>query len=594
MKKIFLSLLYFFVLASNLSAQKISFNNSKYSNIESTNDYVLLNNKTPYNPSVPFFTRMKPSAEAEYEPEFYGMSMQKLYFASSTKIYSVIELLKVDTEKLTVDNTKYYSTTPYVSVYALNDEESWNTSNKKDGNEIQETQQIFVFDTEAQAQKFVEELKLFVKVSQLYRQETWKLKQQPGFKADANTAENSKKRIKLLEQVEALIAGKKYTQLEVILIGEKYEQYSQNISNLIEHDTKSEKYIPKKDAPKDAPKQIYDNLAKMKAIRKSFETKYKTFKENFYPEMVRNDWYMKDRLNIVNRKGGLLEDFPATLAEYETIVAKIQGEKQQANKSVENANATDVSGNSPLMNAIKTRDLEKVKSLIKSKADVKYKNPKTNTSVLKYAFEVKDIPIVKEIMEYEDIKTEFKYSSYGQSKVYHEEVLYVIEKNDAELYKLFETRQGAYQQVKPDYTDKDGNYPFMMAYNLGNSQQAEMIFRFSGEKNSETQRQKDGYTLLMMAIEKNDMAFALKIMSSSGINLMNNDGYTPLMMAAERGQKEVVEAILGKDVFTKNSSGEWVAKSYDPNFVSDKGKMKGRKATDVAKNKEIKKLLTKK
>ena len=587
-------MLSFFVLVSNLSAQKISFNNSRFSEIESTNDYVLLNNKIPYNDNVPFFTRMKPSAEAEYEPEFYGMSMQKLYYASSTRIYAVIELLKVDTEKLSVDNTKYWSKTPYVRVYALNDEESWNTSNKKDGNEIQETQEIFVFDTEAQAQKFIEELKTFVKVSQLYRQEAWKLKQQPGFKADANTAENSKKRIKLLEQIEALIAGKKYTQLEVILVGEKYEQYSQNISNLIEHDMNSGKYIPKKDAPKDAPKQIYDNFAKMKAIRKSFEAKYKTFKENFYPEMVRNDWYMEDRLNIVNRKGGLLEDFPATLAEYEAIVAKIQGEKQQANKSVENANATDVYGNSPLMNAIKTKDLEKVKSLIKSKADVKYKNPKTNTSVLKYAFEVKDIPIVKEIMEYEDIKTEFKYSSYGGSKVYHEEVMYVIEKNDAELYKLFETRQGAYQQVKPDYTDKDGNYPFMMAYNLGNSQQAEMIFRFSGENNPEKQRQKDGYTLLMMAIEKNDIAFALKIMLPNGINLMNNDGYTPLMMAAERGQKEVVEAILGKDVFTKNSSGEWVAKSYDPNFVSDKGKMKGKKAIDVAKNKEIKKLLTKK
>lgn len=125
-------------------------------------------------------------------------------------------------------------------------------------------------------------------------------------------------------------------------------------------------------------------------------------------------------------------------------------------------------------------------------------------------------------MATEYVKEEFRYDpKYDGSKVFHDEMMYVIEKNDAELYKLFGTMPGAYKQVKPDYTDKDGNYPFMIAYNFGNSEQAKLIYLRSGEKNSERQRQKDGYTILMIAIEKNDIAFAKEFCTFGGLEVID-------------------------------------------------------------------------
>jgi hypothetical protein len=75
----FIALLFLFVIKSNLYAQKItSHATSGFDKIESTGDYIFLNDNTPHNPEVPFFTCMQPNSASGY-PAFYGMSMENLY-----------------------------------------------------------------------------------------------------------------------------------------------------------------------------------------------------------------------------------------------------------------------------------------------------------------------------------------------------------------------------------------------------------------------------------------------------------------------------------------------------------------------------------
>jgi|GEM_PF-4872166 len=576
MKKLLFSFLCVFALESNLSAQQIDATNASIYSIESNKEWVFIRNKMVYNVGVPFFTRANPLAESY--PLLYGMSIYTLYEASETDLVATIDLLKIDVQALVASNDGVASKKPHAIIKALNDEESWNTTFKRDGSEIQQTQRTFDFDTEAQAQKFIAELKICVKVSQIFSVEAEELKQQSGANADANTLENSKKRIKLLEQAEALIAGKKYTQLEIILASEKYEQYEKNISNLVEYNIKVERYVPAKNAPQDAPTQIYNNLAKLNAIRKTFQEKYKTFEENYYPSVDKRNWGITKRLNSVNARGGFATSFPATLAEYQAFVVKVQVDKQEESKNLENANAIDASGNSALMNAIKAKDLEKVKSLIKAGAVVTYENPKTNTSILKCAIDAGDADILKTLLYVPSMGT----YNVANPLNFEKEFAYAVEKGDlVGMYAI-----AVIGNRKYNIANSKGYFPAMIAYQAGNLEVCkDLLSRYHDAPYFDAYEQQstsDKMTLLMMAAAKNDVntiktLFLLE--RDKKPETMNKDGYTAMMLAAENGSKEVIELAI-----SKGYKGIW-------KFKSTEGKMKGKTALDVAKDSEIKKII---
>ena len=175
----------------------------------------------------------------------------------------------------------------------------------------------------------------------------------------------------------------------------------------------------------------------------------------------------------------------------------------------------------------------------------------------------------------------------------------ILEKNLSNIQDdfLYALEQGKVEAVgimgwsgrrKYNITNSKGYYPAMVAYQLGKIETCKSLLNLYSNPYKgnyigfQQQSTNEKMTLLMMAAEKNDITTIKKLElleNDKDSELMNKDGYTAMMLAAENGCQEVIEWAI-----EKGYQRIW-------KFQSTQGKMKGKTPIDVAKTKEIKKLI---
>jgi len=250
-----------------------------------------------------------------------------------------------------------------------------------------------------------------------------------------------------------------------------------------------------------------------------------------------------------------------------------------------NANLANVidkaSGDSPLITAFKAKDYVEAKELIIDGADVIYKNPKTGFSTLRYAVDADDLESIKKIMSSPAMSGEILEKNLSNIQ---DDFLYALEQGKVEAVGIM----GWSGRRKYNITNSKGYYPAMVAYQLGKIETCKSLLNLYSNPYKgnyigfQQQSTNEKMTLLMMAAEKNDITTIKKLElleNDKDSELMNKDGYTAMMLAAENGCQEVIEWAI-----EKGYQRIW-------KFQSTQGKMKGKTPIDVAKTKEIKKLI---
>ena len=558
MKKNTSILIALLLLISTSYAQKLPSNYAL--SILNNNDFVFVSEKMPYNPSVPYFVN------ARNNTTFYGMSTYTLYLYELERLDSSVDLLDIDESKLSVGEQNY------VTVYVKEGGENFVTGRKdSDGNEKTTESEIFSFDTKEGAEKFIQDLKICIKLSNLLRVKIY----HTDLSDEKTVEENAKKQIAYATEGEKLIIGKKYTSFNIILSSKKFKAHEAVIHSLVEYDTKSKMLITK-NSSQDSEKKIYDNLDKMKKLRSNATTNYKPFIDDYYPgDGRRKDWEPLKSYYELIATGGYLELFPATLAEYQTKNAQTRGNLNKMEQDSKKATTINTStGNSVLMDAIKAQDVEKVKMFLENNADPLYVNPKTNQSVLQLAIETQNIAIITQIMNTQQY-------NYNSKIDIRKETMEVVKSGNVQIVQLLKVSQLQNKLF-------DGLTASMVAYQSGHIPMTAYLLKRMTDayyKESEKQNEKDGMTVLMMICEKGDIKALTELKSliindNERGNMTNNEGFSALMIASQKGHKEIVEMLLQSKRFSPTASG-------------DKGKGYRKSAIDVAQNKEIKNLLKK-
>jgi len=208
--------------------------------------------------------------------------------------------------------------------------------------------------------------------------------------------------------------------------------------------------------------------------------------------------------------------------------------------------------NGELFDAARSGDVQKVKKLIKSKADVNYTESLSladgvqidEWTPLMMAVVSRNLDVVKQLV------SAGAWVNYLNSQVFNAVKLAVdIDRIDMVKYLV---EHGAYI----NNSNFEGVTPLMSAAINGNYDITQYLVSLHADLNS---RHKDGDTALMFAIARGHSKIAeLLISSGADVNAKNRFGITALLIAAVEGNADIVEKLIKSkaDLTVKSDTGK--------------------------------------
>lgn len=189
-----------------------------------------------------------------------------------------------------------------------------------------------------------------------------------------------------------------------------------------------------------------------------------------------------------------------------------------------NVNQKTTSGDAPLLNAVRAKNIEVVELLINSGADINYKNPSGMTA-LEFAFQNQSREIQALLVGKGAIVT-------GESELGLDELNFAVKNNDlAMVSKLLAMGKGV------DPVSKEGRTPLMEAVFNNNKAMAELLINHGANVNFSSERNWNNKPILFFINDKEMMALFL----SHGVNTK----------AIDDNGHDVLYYLQGKDDLTE-------------------------------------------